>query len=53
MTKQDEFEKLVEYIHLAIESEQQEPRLFNAETELRLKLVYSALRRVLDLPEID
>ena len=51
MSNQDEVERLVEYIHSAIESEQPEPAEFKAETELRLRLVYSGLRRILDLPD--
>lgn len=51
MNKQEEFERLVEYIHSAIESEQSEPSEFKPETELRLRLVYSAIRRILDMPE--
>jgi len=53
MSKQDEFERLVEYIHSAIEAEQLEPVEFKTETELRLRLVYSALRKALGLPEIE
>jgi hypothetical protein len=53
MSTQDEFERLVEYIHSAIEAEQPEPAEFKAETELRLRLVYSALRRSLGLPEVE
>ena len=53
MSTQDEFERLVEYIHSAIEAEQPEPAEFKAETELRLRLVYAALRRVLGLPEVE
>jgi hypothetical protein len=51
MSTQDEFERLVEYIHSAIESEQPEPADFKAETELRLRLVYAALRRALGMSE--
>jgi hypothetical protein len=51
MNKMEEFEYLIEYIHSAIESEQPEPAEFNIETEKRLSLIYSALRRILDLPE--
>jgi hypothetical protein len=53
MSTQDEFERLVEYIHSAIEAEQPEPAEFKAETELRLRLVYAALRRALGLPEVE
>lgn len=53
MSTQDEFERLVEYIHSAIEAEQPEPAEFKAETELRLRLVYMALRRALGLPEVE
>ena len=53
MSKQDEFERLVEYIHSAIEAEQLQPVEFKTETELRLRLVYSALRKALGLPEIE
>ena len=51
MSTQDEFERLVEYIHSAIESEQPEPADFKAETELRLRLVYADLRRALGMSE--
>ena len=51
MSAQEEFERLVEYVHSAIEAEQPEPADFKAETELRLRLVYSGLRRALGLPE--
>lgn len=51
MNKVEELDRLVEYIHSAIESEQDEPAEFKLETEMRLKLVYAALRRILDLPE--
>ena len=51
MSAQEDFERLVEYIHSAIESEQPEPAEFKAETELRLRLVYSGLRRILGLSE--
>jgi hypothetical protein len=51
MKNQEEFEILVEYIHSAIESEQSEPKEFLPETELRLRLVYTALRRAFDLPD--
>jgi hypothetical protein len=53
MSAQDEFERLVEYIHSAIEAEQPEPAEFKAETELRMRLVYAALRRALKLPEVE
>jgi hypothetical protein len=52
MSNQDEFERLVEYIHSAIESEQPHLAEFKTETELRLCLVYSRLRAILDLPEV-
>ena len=48
--KQKQYERLVEYIHSAIESEQSEPKEFLPETELRLRLVYTALRRAFDIP---
>lgn len=51
VNNQEEFEILVEYIHSAIESEQSEPKEFLPETELRLRLVYTALRRAFDLPD--
>lgn len=51
MSAQDEFDRLIEYIHSAIEAEQAEPAEFQQETELRLRLVYSNLRRVLGLPD--
>ena len=53
MNNEEEFERLVIYIHSAIESEQSEPAEFKHETELRLRLVYSALRRVLGLPDVN
>lgn len=51
MSGRDEFQRMVEYIHSAIESEQSEPADFKHETELRLRLVYSGLRRILGLPD--
>lgn len=51
MSAQEDFERLVEYIHSAIESEQPEPAEFKDETELRLRLVYSGLRRILGLSD--
>lgn len=51
MSAQEDFDRLVEYIHSAIESEQLEPAEFKAETELRLRLVYSGLRRILGISE--
>tara|TARA_R110000764_G_scaffold239970_2_gene341028 strand:- start:1044 stop:1214 length:171 start_codon:yes stop_codon:yes gene_type:complete len=46
------FEVLVELIHSAIESEQESPKLFSAETELRLNHVYLKLREALDIDPI-
>jgi hypothetical protein len=53
MNKQEEFDRIVEYIHSAIESEQSEPSEFQAETELRLRLVYASLRRLIGLPAVE
>ena len=45
------FEHLVEFIHSAVESEQEDgPKEFKRETELRLALVYVTLREALGLP---
>lgn len=51
MDNQSIFDQLVIFIHSAIESEQGEPREFNAETEARLRLVYRELREVLNLDD--
>lgn len=51
MSNQDKFERLVEYIHSAIESEQSEPAEFKVETEMRLRFVYSNLRKILNLSD--
>jgi hypothetical protein len=53
MDANEQFEKLVIYIDSAIESEQGEPREYKKETELRLELVYSVLRRILGIEEND
>jgi len=45
------FEHLVTYIHLAIESEQPEPKEFSEETEKRLLLVYRQLRHALKISD--
>lgn len=43
------FEHLVDFIHSAIESEQEYPKEFSEETEKRLSLVYRQLRAALNL----
>lgn len=51
MDNQQRFEDLVIFIHSAIESEQDEPKEFKEETELRLRLVYRELREIFNIPE--
>jgi len=51
MNNLETYERLIEYIHSAIESEQPERAQFNDETEKRLTLVYSALARALGVKE--
>lgn len=50
MENEAKYQRIVERIHSAIESEQPEPREFNAETEQRLALVDLLLRDALGLP---
>lgn len=52
MDKQEVFDNLIEYIHSAIESEQDEPKEFSNETELRLKFVCVKLREALGIDPI-
>lgn len=52
VNSQEVLEQMVEYIQLAVESEQPEPALFNEETEKRLGFVYAKLREILGLPKV-
>ena len=49
--RSDCFENMVIFIESSIESEQDEPKDFKQETELRLRLVYVNLREMLGLPQ--
>tara|TARA_R110000744_G_scaffold339900_2_gene445047 strand:- start:1647 stop:1811 length:165 start_codon:yes stop_codon:yes gene_type:complete len=51
--KQHQFDVIVDLIHSAIESEQDQPDVFKLETELRLNHVYLKLREVLDIEPTD
>tara|TARA_R110000803_G_scaffold194358_2_gene257413 strand:- start:102 stop:260 length:159 start_codon:yes stop_codon:yes gene_type:complete len=49
--KEQKFELICDLIHSAIESEQDEPKLFNDETEKRLNHVYVVLNEILGITE--
>ncbi len=49
---QHQFDVIVDLIHSAIESEQDQPDVFKLETELRLNHVYLKLREALDIEPI-
>lgn len=50
MDREERLDRLVAFIHSAIESEQPEPAPFSPETEKRLALVYRSLRAALNVP---
>tara|TARA_R110002153_G_scaffold7706_1_gene34391 strand:- start:1053 stop:1220 length:168 start_codon:yes stop_codon:yes gene_type:complete len=50
--EEQKLELIVHLIHHAIQSEQDEPALFNDETDLRLNHVYANLRDILGIEEV-